>query len=279
MPLRDTGIPVMPRVPWGTHLCVFYDSKDDLLDTCMSWFKVGLANREFCAWVVSDPITEQDAEKALQEGIAGYEKFMRNGQLEILDGNQWYLDRGRVDTARIIAAWHDKLNTGLSKGFSGLRVNGTSSWIGSLHWESFYEYERELDRATVGRQMLVLCTYSLRRSSALDVLDVAQVHQSSIARRNGEWEFLQTPEVRAAKQEIRKLSGALRILSKPFPGHKLLTRREQMALAQILRGASNKEAARILGVSPRTFEFHRANILKKLGAKNTVDLLSRILSV
>jgi hypothetical protein len=149
MPLRDTGIQVMPRAPWGTHLCVFYDSKDDLLDTCVSWFKAGIANREFCVWVVSDPITERDAEKALQEGIAGSEKFMRTGQLEILDGNQWYLDRGRVHTANIIAAWYGKLNTALSRGFAGLRVNGTSSWIGSVHWGSFYEYERELDRATV----------------------------------------------------------------------------------------------------------------------------------
>jgi DNA-binding CsgD family transcriptional regulator len=279
MPLRDTGIQVMPHVPWGTHLCVFYDTKDDLLDTCVRWFEAGLANREFCLWVVSDPITEQDAEKALHEGIAGCEKFMRGGQLEILDGNQWYLDRGRVDTVSIIAAWYSKLDSALSEGYSGLRVNGTASWIGSLHWESFYEYEEELDRATIGRRMLVLCTYSLQKSSALDVLDVARVHQSSIARRNGEWEFLQTPDLKAAKQEIRKLSGALRVLSKPFPGHNLLTRREHMALAQILRGASNKEAARILGVSPRTVEFHRANILKKLGAKNTVELLSRMLSV
>jgi DNA-binding CsgD family transcriptional regulator len=88
---------------------------------------------------------------------------------------------------------------------------------------------------------------------------VAEAHQTSIARRNGKWEFLETPELKSAKQEIRKLNGALDILSKPFPGHELLTRREHMALAQIVRGDSNKEAARILGVSPRTVEFHRAN--------------------
>ena len=44
-------------------------------------------------------------------------------------------------------------------------------------------------------------------------------------------------------------------------------------LAQIVRGASSKEAARWLGVSPRTIEFHRANIMQKLGAKNVADLV------
>jgi DNA-binding CsgD family transcriptional regulator len=50
-----------------------------------------------------------------------------------------------------------------------------------------------------------------------------------------------------------------------------------LTLAQIVRGASNKEAARALGISPRTVEFHRANVMQKLGAKNTADLVRRLL--
>jgi DNA-binding CsgD family transcriptional regulator len=53
----------------------------------------------------------------------------------------------------------------------------------------------------------------------------------------------------------------------------LLTPRERVVLAQIVKGASSKDAARTLGISPRTVEFHRANILEKLGAKNTAELV------
>jgi DNA-binding CsgD family transcriptional regulator len=67
------------------------------------------------------------------------------------------------------------------------------------------------------------------------------------------------------------------ILSKPFPGHELLTPRERIVLAQVVRGASNKEAGRALGVSPRTIEFHGANIMRKLAAKNIIDLLRIVL--
>jgi FixJ family two-component response regulator len=40
-----------------------------------------------------------------------------------------------------------------------------------------------------------------------------------------------------------------------------------------VRGASSKEAAGWLKVSPRTIEFHRANIMQKLDAKNVADLV------
>ena len=72
------------------------------------------------------------------------------------------------------------------------------------------------------------------------------------------------------------MHGALDILSKPFPDHELLTPRERVTLAQIVRGASSKEL-RALGIGPRTVEFHRENIKRKLGAKNPVDLVRRVL--
>ena len=52
-----------------------------------------------------------------------------------------------------------------------------------------------------------------------------------------------------------------------FPGEELLTPREREVLEQITDGASNKEAGRQLGISPRTIEVHRARIMDKLGAK------------
>lgn len=128
-----------------------------------------------------------------------------------------------------------------------------------------------------GQKMIVLCTYPLRASRAIDLMNVTRAHQLTVARRNGEWEFLETPELRQARQEIKMLRSGIDILSKSFPGHELLTPRERVVLAQIVRGASNKEAGRTLEVSPRTVEFHRAHIMQKLGAKNVVDLLRRVL--
>jgi DNA-binding NarL/FixJ family response regulator len=56
-----------------------------------------------------------------------------------------------------------------------------------------------------------------------------------------------------------------------------LTPRERVALAQIIKGASTKEAARNLNISPRTVEFHRANILRKLGVRNVAELIRKVI--
>jgi two-component system response regulator FixJ len=66
--------------------------------------------------------------------------------------------------------------------------------------------------------------------------------------------------------------------SRPFPGCGRLTPREFDVLGQITAAASSKEAARTLGISPRTVEVHRLRIMQKLGAKNAMDIARIVLS-
>jgi FixJ family two-component response regulator len=79
----------------------------------------------------------------------------------------------------------------------------------------------------------------------------------------------------ASRQAERSTS---KIASLQFPGREPLTRREREVLEQFASGASNKEAGRQLGISPRTIEDHRASIMKKLGARNAADLIRIVLT-
>jgi len=56
-------------------------------------------------------------------------------------------------------------------------------------------------------------------------------------------------------------------------GQKPLTRRENEVLSLISEGYSNKQGALRMNISPRTFESHRAEAMRKLGARNTADLV------
>jgi len=56
-----------------------------------------------------------------------------------------------------------------------------------------------------------------------------------------------------------------------------LTARESEVLRLICRGATNKEGALQLQISPRTVESHRAKIMRKFGARNAADLLRKVL--
>jgi DNA-binding CsgD family transcriptional regulator len=44
----------------------------------------------------------------------------------------------------------------------------------------------------------------------------------------------------------------------------------------LVEGRTSKEIARALGVSPRTAEAHRARLLAKLGARNSVELAVKL---
>jgi DNA-binding NarL/FixJ family response regulator len=56
-------------------------------------------------------------------------------------------------------------------------------------------------------------------------------------------------------------------------GQKPLTRREREVLNLISEGYSNKQGALRMRISPRTFESHRAEAMRKLGARNTAELV------
>jgi DNA-binding CsgD family transcriptional regulator len=58
---------------------------------------------------------------------------------------------------------------------------------------------------------------------------------------------------------------------------KLLTKREREVLSLISEGCSNKQGALRMRISPRTFESHRAEAMRKLGARNTADLVRKAL--
>ena len=59
--------------------------------------------------------------------------------------------------------------------------------------------------------------------------------------------------------------------------HALLTPREREVLSHISDGCSNKQGAILMQIGPRTFESHRARVMRKLGAKNGADLVRMVL--
>jgi FixJ family two-component response regulator len=56
-----------------------------------------------------------------------------------------------------------------------------------------------------------------------------------------------------------------------------LTAREKEVLKLILKSHSNKECARILNISNRTIDVHRANIMQKMQAENIAELISMVM--
>jgi FixJ family two-component response regulator len=107
--------------------------------------------------------------------------------------------------------------------------------------------------------------------------------------RNGAFDFIEKPfagndlvaRVDEAIRVFRQRQTARPVLQAPMPqmlGREPLTSREREVLGQLSAGITNKVAARHLGISARTVEYHRANIMKKLGVSNAAGLMRSVLA-
>jgi DNA-binding NarL/FixJ family response regulator len=71
--------------------------------------------------------------------------------------------------------------------------------------------------------------------------------------------------------------GRAQVMFATESSQKPLTKREREVLSLISEGCSNKQGALRMNISPRTFESHRAEAMRKLGARNTADLVRKAL--
>ncbi|WP_024509674.1 helix-turn-helix transcriptional regulator [Bradyrhizobium sp. ARR65] len=95
-------------------------------------------------------------------------------------------------------------------------------------------------------------------------VDTAQ--QGALPATNAKFEF----EERVVRpREI----GQARLACATEAGQRPLTKREREVLQLISEGHSNKQGALRMRISPRTFESHRAEAMRKLGARNTAELV------
>jgi signal transduction histidine kinase len=209
--LRKTGISSVGEVPWGTHFCHFYQTKQDLFDILIPYFISGLKNHEFCMWVVYDPLDETDARRELISAFPAAAQHLSKGDIQIEPPSGLYLKHGSFDLRRTVEAWHEMLANALARGYAGIRANGSVAWVREADWESFTQYERLLDELIINKRMIVLCTYPLASATAGELFDVARTHQFAIAKRRGNWEILETPELKQTKEALRQLSQHLEL--------------------------------------------------------------------
>ena len=275
--LRDTGIELIGRIPWGSHICMFCQTKQDMLDAACAYFAAARGESEHCIWVVSLPLTVEEATAALARRVPGFTARHRTLRFEVIAAADWYYDNGHFSWKKVVASWHKRIDDALAHGRDGVRACGNPLWRSVEAWRDIVEYERALDAAIDQRRIIMLCSYATERSRPEDVLDLARSHQAVIARRLGQWEFLQVPGAADAKRELRLVNGDLAILPERVVREGTLTDRERVVLAQLAKGASSKQVARTLGISPRTVDFHRANMMRKFGAHNTTELVGKIL--
>lgn len=203
--LRKFGLELVGDVPWGTHLCQFYESKEDLIDILVPYFTKGLRNNEFCMWVTSQPLEVGEAKKELRKVVPNLDEYLMKKQIEILSYKDWYLLGGKFDLDRVLNGWMEKEKYALDNGFEGLRLTGNTFWIERNAWQSFTNYEASINFAIKEHRIIALCTYSLEKYSATDMVDVIKNHVGTLIKKEGKWCIVEDwSERKKAEEELRR---------------------------------------------------------------------------
>lgn len=200
--LTTTGIPGVADVPWGTHHCHFYDSREDLADTLVRFFKAGLDGGDACLWVTAEPLRAVDARAALAAVIPDLAEREARGQIEIIDHEDWYLRTGKADAESTLQGWIDREQQALARGFTGLRLTGNMSWLTRADWDGFVDYERRCQHTFRHHRILGLCAYCSRQCSHSDMLDVLANHDAATTWRDRSWHPIEHASVASLANEV-----------------------------------------------------------------------------
>ncbi|MBL7160997.1 MAG: response regulator transcription factor [Anaerolineales bacterium] len=140
------------------------------------------------------------------------------------------------------------------------------------------EITRQIKGLALGTRVIILSRYTNESyvAAALDAGAVGYVNKQSVPQ-----ELIQA--VSAALSGVRYLSPSIsrevlndyqesahRRSSSPY---KILTPRERQVLHMVTEGLTNQQIATSLGISVRTIEVHRSNLLHKLGVQSTAELV------
>ncbi|KKH94437.1 histidine kinase, partial [Methanosarcina sp. 1.H.T.1A.1] len=199
--LRESGIDIIGDIPWGTHFCQFYQTKEDLMDILVPYFRAGLENNEFCMWVTSQPLEVEDAKEALRRAVPDIDAYLEKGQIEIIPSTYWYVKEGVFDSEKVLNGWIEKLNHALASGYDGLRLSGKTFGLEKEGWNGFIEYEKEIDNIIGNFHMMALCTYPLDRCHATEIIDVVINHQFALIKREEKWERIESSRRKKAEEE------------------------------------------------------------------------------
>jgi signal transduction histidine kinase/CheY-like chemotaxis protein len=185
---RPSGLPVVGDVTWGSHLCHFYRTQEELAESLVPYLHAGLQNHEQCLWITSKALRAKEARSSLLRAIPDLDLFLARDQIQIMELEEWYERTGGGDPEGTVAAWLEHEAQALKQGFAGLRVTDTSGGIGGGDRSALGRHEARVHEAFQDRRIIGLCSYSLESCGTDEIMDILRNHKFAIVRRGGSWE-------------------------------------------------------------------------------------------
>lgn len=261
---RPSGIDCIGPVPWGTHICHFYQSKSDLIEILVPYFQTGLENNEYCVWATSDPLSVEESLVELGKTLPDLELYLNSQQIMVTDSKTFRAGQGKFDAENTLRALVETVEFALKHGFDGLRVCSNTSWLTEEEWTTFTHYELSADLILRRLKAIALCSYPLDHCAPGDIVEVVSGHRFVLIRAVGGWRLIRNNgNERLASLRNKGLTyreiGQILGVSKQRIADVLSPNQSTDALSAQLRQSAGPDgllsatgAARLLGVHPNT---------------------------
>ncbi|MFC1718676.1 MEDS domain-containing protein [Candidatus Poribacteria bacterium] len=191
---RESGIQILDLLRWGTHIAQLYETKNELTELVVPYIETGLEQDELCVWVTAE-MSQEEARKALAGNIPDLQRYIDKGQLQILSHEEWFMPDGRFDGQCVLDGGHKKCHEALSSGYEGLRITGNLFWLDQSDWNSFMEFESNLDGIIQDHKSLVVCVYKESKCTIDNIADVMNTHEYVISKMDDSWKLRRLEEM------------------------------------------------------------------------------------
>ena len=190
--VTPSGIPGIGKIPWGSHFCHLFKTAEDLVQSLVPFFLIGLEQNERCFWATGSPLSPDLAKEELGKQTPELARYLREGRIVICDHHEWYLSSIPDPVLDPVSGLLAAEENARAEGFSGLRCAGNVSWLRPADRDSFGQFERRVSNAVRDRRIVVICCFKLDDSSSSEISKAIGAHQFTLGRRDGDWELVET---------------------------------------------------------------------------------------
>ncbi len=159
------------------HVCGFFDSRDEEYRVLSPFFQEGIGWGEKSLHIV-DPALIGDHLRQLKAHGIDTDHCQQCGQLEVLGWDDVYLNGGKFDQDRMLAAIEGAMDAGREAGYPSMRIMGNMGWTfeGKPGTEQVIEFESRVNEVLSRRRQVAVCVYDMAKLSGSMMMDILRSH-------------------------------------------------------------------------------------------------------
>lgn len=198
------------------HIALLYTTTFELIDTVTNYVQAGIDHGESCVIYMPSKLAEEAIDAFTEAGM-DVSDLMVKGQLQLIPSGILPSASQTVDFLRPdeIKKASDKAK---SAGYPGLRMMSFFVEITKEEWSFFLSHEKDVKQVIKNSDAIMIRAFPMVSLSGPQTLDVLEMYDKVMMRKQGKWSFISTSQVQADDQCSEKLDLYGSILDRIWTG-------------------------------------------------------------